>query len=481
MDLRPVYAVIGLLLTFLAGAMVLPAIADAQAGNPDWRVFASTGMFTLFFGGGLWLIGGREGVEFSIRHALIMVTLIWLVIPAVGALPFALGQLDLSFTDAYFEAVSGITTTGSTILTNIDTLPPGILLWRGILQWLGGLGIIVMAISLLPMLEMGGMQMFRVEAFETFGKASPRVQQISGNITIVFVLLTFILFVALKLAGLSGLDAIVHAMTTIATAGYSNYDDSVGHFDSALVDAIITIGMFMGGIPFVLYARTFAGNFSGLFSDEQVKLYVKILLFAILSTALWLWAVQDFSAGHSLRMASFNITSIMTGTGYTTGDYGAWGGFPIMLIVALMFLGGCAGSTACGVKVFRVQIVFKAMAAQVRQMIYPNGMFRPTFNGHPVDAPLVVSVASVLFAFVLGVIILSAALALTGLDPLTAFSGAATAITNVGPALGEIIGPTGNFQPLPSSAKWLLIAGMLLGRLEFLTFLTLINPLFWRK
>jgi trk system potassium uptake protein TrkH len=439
-------------------------------------------MITLFPGVGLWLIGGgRDGVEFSIRHALIMVTLIWLALPAVGALPFALGPLDLSFTDAYFEAVSGITTTGSTILTNLDTLPPGILLWRGILQWLGGLGIIVMAISLLPMLEMGGMQMFRVEAFETFGKASPRMQQISGNITIVFVLLTFVLFVALKLAGMNNLDAIVHAMTTIATAGYSNYDNSVAHFDSALIDALITAGMFLGGIPFVLYVKSFSGDLRSLFIDEQVRLYSKILLFSILSTALWLWSVQDFPVGQSLRLASFNITSIMTGTGYTTSDYGGWGAFPVMLVVALMFLGGCAGSTACGVKVFRVQIVFKAAAAQVRQMIYPNGKFRPTFNGHPVDAPLVVSVASVLFAFVLGVMILSILLTLTGLDVETAFSGAVTAITNVGPALGNIIGPTGNFQPLPDSAKWLLVAGMLLGRLEFLTFLTLINPLFWRK
>ncbi|MCH8863012.1 MAG: TrkH family potassium uptake protein [Proteobacteria bacterium] len=481
MDLRPVYTVMGVLLIFLAGAMVLPAIADAQAGNPDWRVFASTGMITLYSGVGLWLIGGKEGVEFSIRHALIMVTLIWIVLPAVGALPFALGQLDLSFTDAYFEAVSGITTTGSTILTNLDTLPPGILLWRGILQWLGGLGIIVMAISLLPMLEIGGMQMFRVEAFETFGKASPRMQQVSLNITIVFALLTFVLFVALKLAGMNSLDAVVHAMTTIATAGYSNYDDSVGHFDSAVIDALITAGMFLAGIPFVLYVKAFAGNVRSLVIDEQVRLYTKILLFSVLSTALWLWSVQDFAIGQSLRLASFNIVSIMTGTGYVTSDYGNWGGFPVLLVIGLTFLGGCAGSTCCGVKVFRVQIVFKAAAAQVRQMIYPNGMFRPTFNGRPVDAPLVVSVASVLFAFLFGFILLAGALTLTGLDLETSLSGAATAISNVGPALGDIIGPTGNFQPLPDSAKWLLIIGMLLGRLEFLTFLTLINPLFWRK
>lgn len=482
MDLRPIYSIMGTVLSVLAVAMALPALADAHYGDQDWRVFASAGVVTLYFGAGLWFIGRRKDEsDFTIRQALLLVTVIWLIVPAVGAMPLVMGSLRLPFTDAYFEAVSGMTTTGSTILVGIESLPPGVLLWRGMMQWFGGLGVIVMAISLLPMLELGGMQMFRVEAFETFGKASPRMRQVSGGITVVFILLTTLLFLGLMAAGMNSLDAIVHAMTTIATGGYSNYDASVGHFDSVPIEVMITIGMICGGIPFILYAKAIRGDWRSLLSDEQVGLYLRILALSILIVTLWLSLGLGVGIGQALRDASFTMASIMTGTGYVTTDYGTWGGFPVIIILSLTFLGGCAGSTACGMKVFRLQILGKAVAAQIRQIVYPNGVFRPTFNNHPFDAPLVVSVASVVFSFILGFILVSLGLTLTGLDAETAFSSAATAVSNVGPGLGEIVGPVGNFAPLSKTAKWILIAGMLFGRLEFLTFLALFNPLFWKR
>ncbi len=480
MGLRPVFLIIGHVLTILAGSMFVPALVDRLVGNPDWRVFALSATLTMFAGVGLVLASRGQGMRLSLRQGFLMATLIWLVLPLFAALPFHYSVLRLTFTDAFFEAMSGITTTGSTVITGLESLPPGILLWRAILQWLGGLGIIVMGISVLPMLRVGGMQLFRIEAFETEGKARPRAAEISSGITAIYLTLTALWAVMLWAAGMSGFEAVTHAMTTLATGGYSTSDQSIGHFNSATIDVIVTAGMVIGGIPFILFLRFVEGDFRPLLYDSQVRWYLALLLSGALVVAVWLWWMDGTALSQALRFASFTVVSIMTGTGYASIDYGTWGTFPLGIVFFLTFVGGCAGSTACGMKVFRFQVLFAIARSQIHRLFRPHAIHVPRYNRRPISDDVVMSVLSFFFLFGLCFALLSIGLTFTGLDLVTALSGAATAMANVGPGLGPIIGPSGNFAVLPDLAKWLLAAGMLIGRLEVFTVVVLFTPAFWR-
>jgi trk system potassium uptake protein TrkH len=408
-----------------------------------------------------------------------MTNLAWLVIALFGALPFRFSELDLSFTDSFFESMSGVTTTGSTIIVGLDHAPPGILLWRAILQWLGGVGIIVMAIAVLPILQVGGMQMFRVEAFDT-DKVMPRAAQIAAGISIVYVCLTGLAWILLWVLGMSGFEALAHAMTSIATGGFSTSDASIGHFNSAGVDWAMSLIMILGSLPFVLYLRIVRGDIRALFRDSQVRWLVVILGCSILGAAYWLWQQDIMNLPDALRYGAFNVISLMTGSGFSTADFGQWGGFVMALLFMLMFIGGCAGSTTCGVKIFRCQVLYATAKAQLRRLIQPNGVFFAYYNKKPISEQVAQSVMSFFFLFIAVYVLLAIGLGLTGLDFVTSLSGAATAIANVGPGLGEIIGPSGTFAPLPDEAKLLLCAGMLLGRLELFTVLILLAPAFWR-
>jgi trk system potassium uptake protein TrkH len=479
MDLRPILFVNGILLCILALAMLIPAAVDFALDNPDWQIFmASTGT-TLFVGVCLVLTTRTGWFGFSVRQAFVMTTMAWLIIAAFGALPFAFSELDLSVTDAFFESMSGVTTTGSTVIVGLELAPPGILLWRAILQWLGGIGIIVMAVSVLPILQVGGMQLFRVEAFET-DKVMPRAAAIAGGIAGVYVILTLIGAIVLSTWGMNGFDAIAHAMTSIATGGYSTYDASVAHFNSAGIDYTICVLMLLGSVPFVLYLRALRGSPGALFRDSQVRTMLAILALAILVLTVWLEAQDRMGLVDALRYSAFNVISIMTGTGYSTADFDTWGGFPMALFFLLMFIGGCAGSTTCGIKIFRLQILFASAKTQLRRLMQPHGVFIAYYNAKPITDTLSLSVMSFFFFFILAFCALAIALGLTGLDFITSISGAASAIANVGPGLGETIGPDGNFSTLPVSAKWILCLGMLLGRLELFTILVLFMPRFWR-
>ncbi|MBE0531847.1 MAG: TrkH family potassium uptake protein [Rhodospirillales bacterium] len=479
-DLRPVLFTIGLLLVILAFGMCVPAVFDAVEGNDDWKAFLASAAITASAGGGLVLANRCPAGIFSIRQAFILTALIWTVLTFFAAIPFLLSPLGLSLTDAYFEAMSGITTTGSTVLTGLDAMPSGILLWRAVLQWLGGLGIVVMTISILPMMRIGGMQMFRAEAFETEGKILPRAAQLSAGITLILLAFTAILVSALMLAGMTLVEAVVHAMTTIATGGYSTSDSSIGHFDSAAIDVIVTMGMVAGGIPFMLYLRIVHGDWRPIFRDTQVRAFAYVLAASIAAIAGWLIFARGFAPLAALRLSAFNVTSIMTGTGYASADYTQWGSFPIGFMFFLMFVGGCYGSTACGIKLFRFQIMFEAARLQLKRLIQPHGVYMPTFNRRPLKDEVIGSVVSYFCFFILFFAALSAALTFDGLDLVTALSGAGTAMCNVGPGLGDIIGPAGNFQSLSDSAKWMLVAGMLVGRLEVFSIFVIFIPSFWR-
>ena len=464
----------------LAAGMGVPAIVDGFAGNPDWQVFAVSAGVTMFIGVAMTLTCRTGRIRFTVRQAFVLTTLAWITVTMFAALPFTFSDLDLSYTDAFFEAMSGITTTGSTIMVGLDDAPPGILLWRAILQWLGGIGIIVMAIAVMPMLRVGGMQLFRMESSDQSDKALPRVAHIASATAAIYVALTAIWAVAYWIAGMTGFEAIAHSMTTIATGGFSTSDGSIGHFDSATIDAIATAGMIIGSLPFVLYLQTLRGHATALVRDSQVRVFFAVAAAIVFSIAGFLWLQNGLEPLQALRYASFNALSIMTGTGYATAAFDTWGAFAMPIFLVIMFIGGCAGSTTCGIKIFRFQVLYAAARTQLHHLLQPHGVFIPYYNRRPIPEEVIVSVLAFFFLFGLSLSLLAVGLGMLGLDFVTALSGAATAISNVGPALGPIIGPAGTFAELPDAAKWLLSAGMLLGRLELLTVLVLFNRAFWR-
>lgn len=480
MDMRPILYVTGILLCTLAASMIFPILADLSVGNPDWKVFSLCMIFTFFFGGAMVLTNASEKFHMTMRQTFILTTLSWVVLAIAAAAPFALCALNMSVTDALFEAVSGITTTGSTVITGLDSAPPGILLWRAILQWLGGIGIIVMALSVLPFLKVGGMQLFQTESSES-EKALPRATQLATSIGGIYLALTLICMTCYKLAGMSSFNALAHSMTTIATGGFSTSDTSFANFDTAWSEMIAIVFMLLGGLPFILYVKAVRGNWRSLFEDSQVRAFLSIVLFAIAIMITYLTIQNSEPFLEALRRATFNVVSIITGTGYTNGDYGSWGGFAVILIFFLMVVGGCAGSTTCGIKVFRFQVLYSVTIVQLRQLIHPHGIFSPHYNHRALPKGVASSVMSFFFIYALSFSILAIGLSFIGLDFMTAMSGAVTSISNVGPGLGEIIGPTGTFQPLPDAAKWMMCVGMILGRLELFTVLVLFLPAFWKR
>ncbi len=415
------------------------------------------------------------------RQAFLLTTLSWLVIGIFGALPFAFADLNLSFTDAVFESMSGITTTGATVLTGLDSAPPGILLWRALLQWLGGIGIIVMAVAILPKLSVGGMQLFRTESSDQSEKAFPRVAQVATAIGMLYVGLTALCAALYWIAGMTGFEAMAHSMTTIATGGFSTRDGSVGAFNSAAIDWIAVVFMILGSLPFVLYLRAVRGNLMPLIRDSQVRWFLIIAAASVALLVVWQTLMNGVHFGEALRTVSFNAISIMTGTGYSSADFGLWGAFPVALFFFLMFVGGCAGSTTCGIKIFRFQVLYANTVSQISKLMQPHGVFIPHFNHRPIPEAASESVLSFFFLYIMSFGALAIGLGWMGLDFLTAVSGAASAIANVGPGLGPEIGPSGTYAALPDIAKWLLSFGMLLGRLELFTVLVLLTPAFWRS
>lgn len=481
LDFRPILYVVGILLTTLAAAMCAPLAADLLAGNPDWLVFASAAGLTAFVGVTLMLTMRSTSNRLSIRQAFVLTTASWLILTYFASLPFAFADLGLSFADAFFESMSGLTTTGSTVIDDLDGAPSGILLWRATLQWLGGIGIIVMSIAILPMLRIGGNQLFRTESSDRSEKVMPRMAQIASGVGFVYLGLTVVCGALLWSVGFGSFDATAHAMTTIATGGFSTRDGSVGAFSNPAAEVIITVFMFLGALPFVLYLQAARGKPMMLWRDDQVRWFFWVVLGFVLVVAITHHARNDIGLARAFRESAFNTLSIMTGTGYSSADYSHWGAFATGVFFFIMFIGGCAGSTTCSIKIFRFHVLYETAKAQMKRLIRPHGVFVATFNGQEITSEVASSVMSFFFLFITTFSVLAGVLHFIGLDFLTAVSGAATAICNVGPALGDLIGPSGNFSELPESAKWVLSAGMLLGRLELFTVLVLFAPWFWRS
>lgn len=481
LDFRPIILILGILISTVAVAMLLPAMVDLAVGNPDWEVFAMSSGFTLFIGMMMILTNRVDTSNLNVRQAFLMTTLSWVALPAFGAMPLHFADLNLSYTDSFFEAMSGITTTGATVIVGLDLAPPGILLWRSLLQWLGGIGIIVMAVSVLPLLQVGGMQLFRMEFAERVEKTLPRAAQIGAWISIVYLTLTAVCATAYWVAGMSGFDAVNHAMTTVATGGFSTHDQSVGAFGSYWIDGIATVFMILGSLPFLLYLQAVRGAPKALWFDSQVRWFFGFLFSALALMALYLIHAKGWTIPDAIRFTAFNVTSVMTGTGFATDDYSVWGAFAPPMFFLLMFIGGCAGSTTCGIKVFRFQVLYAITRVQIRRLLQPNGVFIAYYNRRRINEQVESAVLSFFFLFMMIFALLAAILGVMGLDFITATSAAASAIANVGPGLGDVVGPAGNYSSLPEGAKWILSVGMLMGRLEIFTVLVLFAPSFWRN
>ena len=484
-DIRPIFLVIGLLLTTLGLAMLLPAIVDLMANNDDWKVFATSGILTILIGAGLY--GGARGTtqHLGTKQAFVMTVGTWVVLSFFGAFPYYWSGMVPTFTDAMFESLSGLTTTGATVITGLDYAPPGILFWRGIQQWLGGLGIIVMAVAVLPMLQIGGMQLFKIEAFETAEKIMPRATQISGSLTLVFLFFTALCAAAYLAAGMALDDAVIHAMTTVATGGFSTKDASFGHFDNIAIQFVGVTFMILGSIPFILYVQAVRGQSIALWKDSQVRVFLVLLaILVVIAWVIFLGREIDLEnpiSGNGFMFALFNVTSIMTGTGYATTDYSAWGPVSNMFFFIIMFIGGCAGSTSCGIKIFRFQVLYETLKQHINSIFYPHGVFVMRFNSRVLDDNVSTAVMSFLFLYVAIFFIVASLLSFTGLDFITALSASGSAISNVGPGLGRHIGPSSTYQELGDGAKWILMSAMLIGRLELFTVLVLFVPRFWRS
>lgn len=479
LDVRPVGYVIGLLLMALGGAMAVPLLVDLMAGDAHWQVFFEAGMITGLVGMCLSLACSNAVRDrLSLQQTFLMTSGVWVALPIFAALPMLIGATDLSYTDAFFEAMSGLTTTGSTVIVGLDDLPRGLLLWRGLLQWFGGIGVIVMAMVFLPELRVGGMQIFKSEAFDTMGKVLPRAAEISSRISTIYIGITVACAFCYGAAGMGTFDAIVHAMTTVSTGGFANYDASFSIFQGTH-EYIAAVFMLSAALPFVLYIQFLAGDTRSLFRNSQVRAFFGTVAVLVALVAASLVVVDGFGVEQALREALFNIASILTGTGYASVDYMAWGGFIITIFFFCGLIGGCAGSTSCSVKIFRYQILFATVKAQLRRIHSPHGVFRPRYDGRTVTEDVLSSVTAFFVLFIVTLGVFSVALSMTGLDFITSVSGAATALANVGPGLGPIIGPAGNFAPLPDTAKWLLAAAMLIGRLELVVVYVLFTRRFW--
>lgn len=477
---RPIMFVLGLMLAILSAAMVLPAMVDLADGNADWRAFFAASVFTFFVGGLLVLLNYDDRpAQLTVKDAFLLTTLSWVFMAAFAALPFV--GLGVSYTDAYFETMSGLTTTGSTVLVNLDKLPRGVLLWRALLTGLGGVGIIVMAILILPFLRVGGMQLFHAESSDKSEKILPRSLELVGATALIYAGLVLACTFVYAVLGMSVFDAICHGMSTIATAGFSTHDSSFMFFQSPSIEWAATLFMALGGMPFLVLFRAFRGEPHTLWQDEQVRGFVGFLVAVTLILGVWLSITNGIAINDAIRLAAFNVVSIVTTTGFMSADYILWGTFAVGMFFLLTFIGGCSGSTAGAIKIYRLQVAGILTRRHFTQLISPNRIVPLSYNGRrlPDDVPF--SVVAFLAIYMATVGIITVVLTGMGLDFVTAVSSTAQALGNVGPGLGEIVGPAGNYSTLPAPTKWVLAFTMMLGRLELFTVLVLFRPEFWRN
>lgn len=478
--LRIIAFILGIFLITLAVSMLIPMLTLLlYSRTDDLNAFLWSSLVTAVAGIAMVIPGRPKDAQLRPRDMYLLTTGSWLVVCVFAALPMVLIH-HISYTDAFFETMSGVTTTGSTVLSGLDHASPGLLIWRSMLHWLGGIGFIGMAVAILPLLRVGGMRLFQTESSDWGEKVMPRSHMAAKYILFVYLGLTLIGFVAFWAAGMTPFDAINHSMASISTGGFSTSDSSLANWTQPAVHWVAVVLMIFGGLPFTLYVATLRGNRKALYKDHQVRGFLGFLLITWLVFGTWLWLHSDNSWLDAFRIVAVNVTSVVTTTGFALGDYTTWGSFSVLLFFYLTFVGGCSGSTSGGLKIFRFQVAYVLLKANLQQLVHPRAVIKQQYNNHNLDEEIVRSLITFSFFFTITIGVIALGLTLLGLDWVTALTGAATAVCNVGPGLGPIIGPAGNFSTLPDAAKWLLTVGMLLGRLEILTVLVLVTRAFWR-
>tara|TARA_B100001287_G_C22674702_1_gene527062 strand:+ start:397 stop:1782 length:1386 start_codon:yes stop_codon:yes gene_type:complete len=461
--------------------MLIPMFYDIFYQNDDWLQFLYSSLITFIIGIILYISFRKKNIKLGIRQAFLLTICSWLVISLFGAIPFVYSSSSLPYTDAFFESVSGITTTGATVIYDLENLSEGILIWRSLLQWFGGIGIIVLAMAILPTLQIGGMQLLHMEHDDPYEKTIPKVNRFVLELFLLYIFLSIICGILYFLNGMSGFDSVIHAMTTISTGGFSSHDQSFGYFNSFNIELISVVFMIIGSLPFVLYLQFIHKQKNNFLRDDQVKLFLIVVLVIVLLTTIWLKTNFSSNLFLSFRVSLFNIISILTGTGYSNNNFSNWGSYGTVIMMVIMFIGGCAGSTTGGIKIFRLQILFRGAISQIKKLTKPHALFVMRFNGKTVNENTYNSVMGFFFMYIILFILSAISLSFFNLDFLTAFSAAASAISNVGPGLGDYIGPSGNYSLLDNGAKWILALTMIIGRLEIFTVLVLLSFNFWKN
>tara|TARA_Y100000591_G_scaffold303947_1_gene300208 strand:+ start:2949 stop:4397 length:1449 start_codon:yes stop_codon:yes gene_type:complete len=478
---KTVFFLIGILLIVLGFSMLAPYSLQIIFDEGS-HSFISSSFVTIFIGILFILANLEKEFKLNLRQTFLFSSLAWFMVAVFGSLPFLLSSQSFNFSDAFFESMSGITTTGATIISDLDNSPKSILLWRAIMQWLGGIGIVVMAITILPLLRVGGMQLFKMEGPDSTEKILPRTIEVAAIIISTYIILTFLCGLFYWIFGMTIFDSISHAMTTIATGGFSTHNGSIGFFNNSNIEIVASIFIILGSIPFISYLKFVQGNKRIFFKDDQIKGLIYLLIISIAIMFFYLVFINyESNLFEKIRISSFNVISILSGTGYVTDDFGLWGKFSLIFFLFLMFVGGCAGSTACGIKIFRFQILLLFFKNQIKKLISPNSVIVTKYNNQKISEDFIKSIIIFIFTFLFIFFIIAMLLSVSGLDFITSVSGAASSISNVGPGLGDIIGPNGNYKDIPNLSKWILSIGMLLGRLELFAVLVLFFPSFWRS
>jgi trk system potassium uptake protein TrkH len=479
--LAPILYFISVIVCCFGVAMFLPMVIDLIDGHEDYRIFIICGFGTLFIGGGIALANRGRDVKMNVQETLLAIPLAWLTVTLCSAIPFMLSDLRLSLTDAVFETMSGLSATGSTVIVGLDNAPRGLLLWRFLLVWFGGFGVVTIAVLLLPFLRIGGLQLFSIDLSAQSGKFLPRITEVVTQIGFIYIGLTITCAICYAIAGMNVFDAVGHAMAAVATGGFSSKDANIGYFNSPAIEWISVVFMALSAIPFVLLLQAAHGRAMPLWRDSQVRLFLALILFGIGMITFWRVMENGAPLGQAIREAAFNVVSLISCTGFTSQNFSEWGAFPELLLLIAMLIGGCTGSTAGGIKVFRILTLAQLLRAQVKRQVMPHATIRITFNGETIPESVRTGVTNYFFVYLLSFFVLSLAISFTGLSLPESFGSAATALGGVGPSLGPNIGPCCTFKEIPDTAKWFMALGMLAGRLEILILLIPFSRSFWRN
>lgn len=463
----------------VAALMLLPMTLELLYGGPDAEAFLEA--ILIIVGMSLLAISANRGtkLQLSMKQTFLLVAYTWALTAVSCALPFIIASVDLSITDAVFESVSGITTTGSTVIVGLDNLPSGILLWRSLTQWLGGIGIVGISIVLFPFMRIGGLQLFKSESSEKGEKVFAQAKTFASSLITIYFTISIVSAILFHLAGMDWFDAINHMMAAVSTGGFSSKDASLGYYQSLPILWAAVAGMLLGALPFTWY-MLLGVDWRRALNDEQVKSFLRIVAVFSIAMTIWLMPSGQYSGWAAFSHATHNVVSIITTTGFVSTDYSLWGSFALMLFIILYFVGGCTGSTTGSIKIFRWSIIFISLRQQLLRMMMPHRVSRLVYNGKPFSEDVRDAVANFIVLYFITWLITSLALSLTGVDLVTSLTGALSALSNTGPGFGHIIGPAGTFAPLNDAAKWICSIAMMLGRLEILGVIMVFMRSFWR-